>query len=86
MRAATPRLAVRKRTVPVPGVDPVGAKETVQRLARKALRRPRNFRPRAHPGPRARGRKHPLDERPVEPRVVRDDERARRLDVDPLGE
>ena len=81
-----PRLAVRKRTVPVPGVDPVGAKETVQRLARKALHRPRNFRPRARPGPRTRGRKHPLDERPVEPRVVRDDERARRLDVDPLGE
>ena len=38
----------------------------------------------------ARGREHPLDERPVEPRVVRHDEagaldeRARRLDVNPL--
>ena len=40
--------------------------------------------------PRARGREHPLDERPVEPRVVRQDEaraldeRARRLDVNPF--
>ena len=39
---------------------------------------------------RARGREHPLDERPVDPRVVRDDEagtldeRARRLDVNSL--
>ena len=72
--------------MPVPGVDPVGAQETVQRLAREALRNPPDLRARARPGPRARGRENPLDERPVEPRVVRDDERARRLDVDPLGE
>ena len=50
----------------------------------------RNLRARARPGPRARGREHPLDERPIEPRVVRDDEpraldeRARRLDVNPV--
>ena len=85
-----PRLAVRERTVPVPGVGPVGAKETVQRLARETLRGPRHLRARARPGPRARGREHPLDERPVDPRVVRHDEaraldeRARRLDVNPL--
>ena len=62
----------------------------MQRLAREPLRGPRNLRARARPGPRARGREHPLDERPVEPRVVRHDEaraldeRARRLDVNPL--
>ena len=59
-------------------------------LARESLLHPPNFRPRARPGPRPRGREHALDERPVEPRVVRDDEprpvdeRARGLDVNPL--
>lgn len=69
-----PGLRVRELTVPVPGEDAVRAEEAVESLAREPLRHPRNLRPRARPGPRPAGRKHTLDERPAESRVVRDDE------------
>ena len=70
----------------------VGVFKMIKRRARKTgLLSPLHLRPCARPGPHPRGREHPLDERLVEPRVVRDDdtwaldERARGLDVNPLS-
>ena len=69
-----PCLAVRERAVPIPGVRPEDAEEAVGSLAREPHRNPRDFSPRTRQGPRARSPEDSLDERPVEPRVVRDDE------------
>ena len=58
----------------VSGEDPVLTGETVQGGARAAVRGPRHLAHRARPGQGAHGRQRPFDERPIELRVVRDDE------------
>ena len=75
-----PGLAVGERAVAAAGIDPVGAQETVQRLARKALGGPWDLLSGARPEFFARGRQDAVDERPVESRVVGDDELAERVD------